>query len=58
MKTWAELLARLLNGLLNAINKKRAKDAQDNVADNLSDGGNVVQSDKNFSDLANKTKRD
>ena len=58
MKTWAELLARLLNGLLNAINRKRAKDAQDNVADNLSDGGDVVQSDKKFTDLASKAKRD
>lgn len=58
MKAWAELLARLLNGLLNAINRKRAKDAQDNVSDNLSNGGNVVQSGKSFSDLASKTKRD
>ncbi|MGB5802776.1 MAG: hypothetical protein WBH21_01990 [Vibrio anguillarum] len=58
MKTWAELLARLLNGLLDAINRKRAKDAQDNVSDNLSNGGDVVQSDKSFSDLASKTKRD
>ena len=58
MKAWVELLTRLLNGLLNAINRKRAKDAQNNISDSLSNGGNVMQSDKTFAELSRKVDRD
>ena len=58
MQKLIELVARLLHGVLNAINRKKAQDAQDNVADNLSNGGNVMRSDKTFAELSGKVDRD
>ena len=49
-----ELLNKILGVIINAINIKRKKDAANDVVGNLSGDGNVMQSDKSFSDLAAK----
>ena len=54
---WA-LVARLIKGVLNAVNRKSKKDAADNPADTIANGGVVQQSNKTFADLADKPKRD
>lgn len=48
------LIVRILTGVLDALNLKRKKDATDDVATTLSNGGTVLQSNLSFSDLASK----
>lgn len=50
------VFARLIEVILNAINRKNKKDASDGPAEFISD--RVQQSDKSFKDLAAKSKRD
>lgn len=53
---WLETLSRIIDGALDAYNRKVKKDASDNPAEFISD--RVQQSDKSFNDLAEKPKRD
>lgn len=55
---WLDVIARVLEGLINAINKKKQIDAVNNPADTISSGGRVQQSDKSFSDISGKSERD
>lgn len=56
METGAiKAVARVLNGILDAINRKAKRD---NPADSLSGNGRVQQSESTFDDLASKPERD
>jgi len=52
------VLTRILKGVLDAINRKNKKDAANDPANAVANGGSVQQSDKSFSDLAEQSKRD
>ena len=52
------LFTRLLEALLNAINRANKKKAADSPASTIANGGRVQQSDKTFSDLAEQSERD
>ena len=52
------VIVRVLKGVLNAINRKNKKDAANDPANAVANGGSVQQSDKSFSELADKPKRD
>lgn len=52
------VIARILKGIMNAINRKNKKDAANDPANAVANGGSVQQSDKSFSELADKPKRD
>ena len=53
------VLTRILKGILNAINRKNKKDAANDPASTIANGDSgVQQSNKSFSDLADKSKRD
>ncbi|MFL7022231.1 hypothetical protein [Vibrio cyclitrophicus] len=52
------VLIRILKGVLNAINRKNKKDAANDPANTVANGGRVQQSSKSFSDLADKPERD
>lgn len=58
MKSFLALLGRLGNAILNAVNKAKRKDAIDDPAGNISNGGRVRESDESFSDLASKPRSD
>lgn len=58
MNSAVELLVRILNGIMNAWNKHKVKDATDNPADTLADGGKLHKSDRTFTDISNGVKRD
>lgn len=51
------VVTRILKGVLNAINRKNKKDAANDPANAVANGGSVQQSDKSFSELADKPKR-
>lgn len=53
-----DTLARLLDGVMYAVNRKRKKDAANNAANAVANGGSVYKSKKSLSDLADKPKRD
>lgn len=57
-KATIELLTRLFIGVLNAINRKKKKEATDDPATTLSNGGRVLKSDLTFSELADKSGSD
>ena len=57
LKQILAVIARLTNALLNGINRKRQKEYTDNVADTLSNGGNVVHSKQTFAELSKQTER-
>ena len=52
------VLIRILKGVLNAINRKNKKDAANDPANTVANGGRVQQSSKLFSDLTDKPERD
>lgn len=56
--SWLTAAGRIANGVMNAINKYNAQKAQDDVPDTLSNGGDVVHSDKLFTDLPDQSKGD
>lgn len=58
MMKFLEFIGRVGNVILDAINKSRKKDAADNPSGNIANGGNVVQSDKSYADLAGKSGSD
>lgn len=45
MKQFLEALGRIANGVLDAINRKNKRDAVDNAADTISNGGVVQHSE-------------
>ncbi|WGY45935.1 hypothetical protein [Vibrio sp. ABG19] len=51
-------LGRLINATMDAINRKRAKDAANNPADTIANGGRVQHSSKSYADLADQSERD
>ena len=53
-----EVIARIVEAILNAINRGNELDAKDNPAEYLADSGGVPKSDKSFSDLSSESKRD
>lgn len=58
MKAVVSALGRLINATMDAINRKRAKDAANNPADTIANGGGVQPSPKSYSDLADQSERD
>lgn len=54
----AAIIVRVINAILDAINRKKKADAANHAADAIANGGSVLKSDKSFSDLANESKRD
>lgn len=56
---WLDLIARIINGAMNAINRSNKKKMSDNTANTIanSDDG-VQQSGQSFSDLASKSRSD
>lgn len=53
-----ELIVRLLNAIIEAINREKKAEAVSNPADAISNGGSVHKSKESFSDLAEQSKRD
>lgn len=53
-----EVIARIVEAILNAINRGNELDAKDNPAEYLADSDGVPKSDKSFSDLSSESKRD
>ena len=53
-----EVIVRLIEAILNAINRGNELDAKDNPAEYLADSDSVPKSDKSFSDLSAESKRD
>ena len=49
------VIVRVLKGVLNAINRENKKDAANDPANTVANGGRVQQSSKSFSDLADKS---
>ena len=58
MKLTIELLSRILDAIFNAINKQNVKKAEDDPADTIAGDGTVVQLDKEFTDISDKSERD
>lgn len=52
------LIVRVVNGVLYAINVKNKEDAIKDPANTLSDGGRVYESEQSFSDLSNPDEHD
>ena len=58
MKTLLKMLGRIVNAILDAINRAKKKDASDNPANTIANGGRVRKSDKSFEELAREFERD
>ena len=56
--TWLTALGRIANGVMDAINRSNKKKAANDVANNLSNDGDVVLSDKLFTELPEQPKSD
>jgi hypothetical protein len=54
----AELIARIVNAIIDAINRGKKADAANNPADAIANGGSVLKSDKSFAELADEPRRD
>lgn len=54
----ADLIARIVNAIIDAINRSKKADAANNPADAIADGGSVRESDKSYSDMASKSRGD
>lgn len=52
------VIIRILEAILYAINRSRKKDYADSPADAIANGERVQQSESSFADLADKPKRD
>ena len=55
---WLDTLTRVLDGVMDAVNRKRKKDAANDAAGTIANGERVLKSKKSFSDLADESKRD
>lgn len=55
---WVDTLFRVIEGVLNAINKHNKRKAVDDVADTISNGGVQHKSDQSFSGMARKSRSD
>ena len=55
---WLNALSRLIDGALNAYNRKKKSDAANDSANTIANGGSVRESEQSFTDLAGKSKRD
>lgn len=53
-----EVIARIVEAILNAINRGNELDAKNNPAEYLADSDSVPKSDRSFSDLSAESKRD
>ncbi len=58
MNELANLVVRISNAILDAANRKRKRDAANNVAGNLSAGGRVRSSDTSIGDLPEQSESD
>lgn len=58
MNELAKLVVRISNAILDAANRKRKRDAANNVAGNLSNGGRVRSSDTSIGGLPEQSGSD
>jgi hypothetical protein len=58
MEQLINLIARVINAILNKRNQQAKADATDNPADTIANGGRVQQSSKSFEELASEFERD
>lgn len=54
----AELIASIINAIIDAINRKKKADAANNAADTIANGGRVLDSDETYTDMAGKSRSD
>ena len=54
----AALLVRVINAILDAINRKKKADAANNSANAIANGGRVRESERSYSELAGKSRSD
>lgn len=54
----AALLVRVINAILDAINRKKKADAANNAANTIANGGRVHKSEQSYSGLADKSRVD
>lgn len=52
------LIVRVINAILNAINRKKKADAANDAADAIANGGGVRESEQSYSDMADKSRSD
>lgn len=55
---WLSIFVRIMEAVANAINRKNKKDAANDPANTLANGGRVRKSNKSYSDLADESERD
>ena len=53
-----EVIARIVEAILNAINRGNELDAKNNPSEYLADSDSVPKSDKSFTDISSESKRD
>ena len=53
-----EVIARIVEAILNAINRGNELDAKNNPAEYLADSDSVPKSEKSFAELSAESKRD
>lgn len=58
MKSALVVITRILRAILYAVNSKKRREARDDVADTIADGGSVQQSDESFDSISRKSERD
>lgn len=49
-------IARLINAILDAINRKKKADAANNAADAIANGKRVRESEQSYADMASKSR--
>ena len=58
MKAVPEAIARLANATMDAINRKKKRDAANHAADTIANGKRVRHSEQAYSDMADESGRD
>lgn len=58
MKSLVNLVVRISNGILDAINRKNKRDAANDSANNLANGGRVRKYEKSIGDLPEQSRGD
>lgn len=58
MKSALVVITRILEAILYAVNSKKKRDARDDVAGTIADGGSVQQSNETFESISRKSERD
>lgn len=53
----AALIVRVINAILDAINRKKKSDAANDAANTIANGGGVRKSKQSYSDLAEQPRR-